>query len=192
MDGRRFVEGLYPWLHLSVNKRQKTCSNKGARHDVFCGQTFEVWQPLQSSQVKRTLQDPINGFIFQKLKPFVVVNFRFMWSYSQGRSCLPSKIYENESVTRFRNWCQLQMSFPACVMSSEYFTRTSLYLVRLKIFERIKFLRRHLHEIQGNWGGRTFVTESRVNSRLITHARMPRWIWNLQLPTDLTWDQAQC
>ena len=57
-------------------------------------------------------------------------------------------------------------------MSSEYFTRTSLHLVRLKIFEWIKCLRRHLHQIQGNWAGRNFVTESRVNSRLITHARM--------------------
>ena len=31
-------------------------------------------------------------------------------------------------------------------MSSEYFTRTSLYLVRLKMFEWINFLRRHLHQ----------------------------------------------
>ena len=46
-----------------------------------------------------------------------------------------------------------------------------LYLVRLKIFEWIKILRRHLHQIQGNWAGRSFVTESRVNSRLITHAK---------------------
>ena len=53
-------------------------------------------------------------------------------------------------------------------MSSEYFTRTSLYLVRLKTFEWMKFLRRHLHQVQGNWAGRNFVTESRVNSRLIT------------------------
>ena len=57
-------------------------------------------------------------------------------------------------------------------MSSKYFKRTSLHLVRLKIFEWIKCLRRHLHQIQGNWAGRNFVTESRVNSRLITHARM--------------------
>ena len=39
-------------------------------------------------------------------------------------------------------------------MSSEYFTRTSLYLVRLKIFEWIKL---HLHQIQRNWGGRNVV-----------------------------------
>ena len=39
-------------------------------------------------------------------------------------------------------------------MGSEYFKRTSLYLVRLKIFEWIKFLRTHLHQIQGNWDGR--------------------------------------
>ena len=77
-------------------------------------------------------------------------------------------------------------------MSSEYFTRTSLYLVRLKIFEWMKFLGRHLHQIQGNWAGINFVTESRVNSRLILHARMHRRIWKLQLPTGswgvrLTW-----
>ena len=60
----------------------------------------------------------------------------------------------------------------ACVMSSEYFTRTSLYLV----FEWIKFLRRHLHQIQENGAGRNFITASRVNSQLITHARMQRSI----------------
>ena len=49
-----------------------------------------------------------------------------------------------------RNWCQIQIGIPTCVMSSEYFTRTSLYLVRLKIFEWIKLLRRHLRQIQGN------------------------------------------
>ena len=56
---------------------------------------------------------------------------------------------------------------PACVMSSEYFKRTSLYLVSLKIFEWVKLLRRHLHQIQGNWDGRNFITASRVNSRHI-------------------------
>ena len=76
----------------------------------------------------------------------------------------------------------------SCVMSSEYFTRTSLYLVRLKIFEWVKFHRRHLHQIQGNWAGRNFVTALRVTSRLITHARMQRWIWKLQLPTDSTFE----
>ena len=67
---------------------------------------------------------------------------------------------------------QFKAAFSACVMSSEYFTRTSLYLVRLKIFEWIKFLRRHLHQIQENRAGRNLITASRVNSWLITHARM--------------------
>ena len=49
-----------------------------------------------------------------------------------------------------RNWCQIQIGIPTGVMSREYFTRTSLYLVRLKIFEWIKLLRRHLRQIQGN------------------------------------------
>ena len=57
-------------------------------------------------------------------------------------------------------------------MRSKYFKTTSLHLVRLKIFEWINRLRRHLHHIQGNWAARNFVTESRVNSRLITHATM--------------------
>ena len=43
-------------------------------------------------------------------------------------------------------------------MSSENFTRTSLYLVRLKIFEWVKLHKRHLHQIQGNLAGRNFVT----------------------------------
>ena len=53
-------------------------------------------------------------------------------------------------------------------MSSEYFKGTSLYLVRLKTFEWIKCLRRHLHQIQGNGACRNFVTKSLVNLRLIT------------------------
>ena len=82
------------------------------------------------------------------------------------------KYLKHESVNRSRNYCQIQIGIPACAMSSEYFTRTSLYLVRLKIFEWIKFVRRHLHQIQGNWAGRNFVTELRVNSQLITNAEM--------------------
>ena len=60
-------------------------------------------------------------------------------------------------------------------MSSEYFKGTSLHLVRLKIFFELiteMSFGRHLHQIQGNWAGRNFATESRVNSRLITHARV--------------------
>ena len=45
---------------------------------------------------------------------------------------------------------KIQIGIPAWVMSSEYFTRNSLYLVRLKIFEWVKFHTRHLHQIQGN------------------------------------------
>ena len=60
--------------------------------------------PLQSRQVKRTPQDSIDE---------------------------STDYLKNESVSRSRNWCQIQSSIPACIMSSEYFTRTSLYLVRL-------------------------------------------------------------
>ena len=95
---------------------------------------------------------------------------------------------KNESVSLSRNWCHIQSGISACVMSSEYFTRTSLYFVRLKISEWIKILRRHLHQIQENWAARNFITASRVNSRLMTHARMQRSIWNLQLATDSTFE----
>ena len=95
---------------------------------------------------------------------------------------------KNESFSRSRNWRQIQSGISACVMSSEYFTRTSLYLVRLEIFEWIKLLRRHLHQFQENGAGRNFITASRVNSRLITHTRMQRSIWNLQLATDSTFE----
>ena len=55
-------------------------------------------------------------------------------------------------------------------MSCENSTRTSLYLVKLKIFEWVKFQRKHLHQIHGHLASGNFVTDSRVNSRLITHA----------------------
>ena len=79
--------------------------------------------------------------------------------YSQDRSSVPSKILlmtwlfkkRNEFVSCSCNWCQIQFGISACVMSSECVIRTSLYLDRLKIFEWVKFLRRHLHQIQENW-----------------------------------------
>ena len=136
------------------------------RFRTFWGFNYKCWVfrstvvlLLQSKQVKRTPQDSINGIDYLK----------------------------NESVSRSRNWCQIQRGISACVMS-RYFTRTSLYLVRLKIFEWIKFLRRHLHQIQENGAGRNFITASRVNSRLITHARVQRSIWNRQLVTDSTFE----
>ena len=55
----------------------------------------------------------------------------------------PARFYQwidylkNESVSRSGNWRQIQSGISACVMSSEHFTRTSLYLVRLEIFEWI-------------------------------------------------------
>ena len=93
--------------------------------------------------------------------------------YSQDRSSIPSKILlmtwlfkkRNESVSCSCNWCQIQLGISACVMSSEYVTRTSLYLDRLKIFEWVKCLRRPLHQIQENWAVRNFLTASYVNSR---------------------------
>ena len=59
--------------------------------------------------------------------------------------------------------------------------RISRYLVRLKILEWIKLLRRHLHQIRGNWTRGNFITNSSVNSLLITRKRMQWWIWNPRL-----------
>ena len=39
------------------------------------------------------------------------------------------------------------------------------------MFKWVKFHGRHLRQIQGNLAGRNFGTESRVNSRLITHVQ---------------------
>ena len=36
-----------------------------------------------------------------------------------------------------------------------------------------------LHQIQEYWAGRNFITTLRVNSLLITHARMQERMWNL-------------
>ena len=115
---------------------------------------------LQSKRVKHTPKILLMNWLFEK---WIV--------YS--RSC---------------NWCQIQSGISAYVMSGEYVMRTSLYLDRLKIFEWMKFLRRHLRQIWGNWVGWNFPTALRVNSRLITHARMQKWIWNLQVPMDSTFE----
>ena len=56
-------------------------------------------------------------------------------------------LFEKWYVGRSRNYCQIQISIPACVMSREYFTRTSLYLVRLKISEWTTLHWRHSHQI---------------------------------------------
>ena len=49
-------------------------------------------------------------------------------------------IWKNEFVCCYHNYCQIQIGIPACIMSSEYVKRTSLYLFRLQIFEWIKVL----------------------------------------------------
>ena len=135
----------------------------------------------------------LRDFLVLVFSCFVLFMFVYLFFFfnSQSRSSVPPEIllmnwlFEKSIVSRSRNWCQIQIGLPACVMSSEYFTGTSLYLVGLKIFEWIG----HLHQIEGNWAGRNFVTESRVNTRFITHARMWRWIWNLQLPTGSTFEK---
>ena len=45
-----------------------------------------------------------------------------------------------KSISHSHKKCQIEICIPVCVVRSEYFTRTSLYLVRLKIFEWIELL----------------------------------------------------
>ena len=116
---------------------------KGKLTEFKCKDIYDNGN-LQSKQVKRTPQDSINELIIWKMNPLVV----------------PVTSVKFKSELLHAKW-------PVNI------TRTCLYLVRLKIFEWIKILRRHLHQIQGNWAGTNFVTESRVNSRLIL--RMREW-----------------
>ena len=89
-------------------------------------------------------------------------------------------------------------------MSSEYFKRTSLHLVRLKIFEWIKCLRRHLHQISGkrswqkfrNWIACEFTAHyacknaHRGESEIYNYQRFNVWIINTLMRSwevRLTW-----
>ena len=109
--------------------------------------------------------------------PNFAVFFVFLWIsqiYRNFAAPRPREISE-ALISRSRSRSQIHIGIPACVMSSEYFMRTSLYFVRLK---RIT----SKTSVQGNWGGRNSITTSGVNSWLIKQAGMQRWIWNLQLP----------
>ena len=79
---------------------------------------------------------------------------QIIFLYNQGRSSYTLQDSFRELVTR--RSIKIQIGIPACVMSSDYITRFSLYLVREKIFEWIKLHRKHLQQIQGNRGGRNF------------------------------------
>ena len=112
---------------------------------------------LQSRQVKRTPWDSSNELIIWKMNPLVV----------------PATSVKFKSAFLQASWAVNILRELLCIWSdwkslnglNSYYT---------------------LHQIQGNWADWNFVTALRVNSRLITHARMQRWIWNLQLPTDST------
>ena len=73
-------------------------------------------------------------------------------------------------------------------MSSEYFTKTSLYWSDWKSLNGYNIFRRHLHQIKRKWASRNFVTESCENSRLITHSRSEIYTsygFNLQMVNSL-------
>ena len=97
-------------------------------------------------------------------KGFVLIQKSISIHYSQGRSSVPPKILNEFIIWKMKplvvpvTGVKFNSAFWTCVMSSEYVTRTSLYLDRLKIFEWMKFLRIHLHQIQGSWAVRHFPT----------------------------------
>ena len=116
---------------------------------------FNAYSPRQ---VKRTLPHKI-----------LLIN----WLFKKRIRVVPV------TVVKFKPW--------VLKVSCEYFTRTSLICIwsNWKSLNGLNLLDDIYTTIQGNWAGRNFVTASRVNSRLITHARTwQRWIWNLQLPKD--------
>ena len=47
---------------------------------------------------------------------------------------------KNEFITQPYNYCQIPIFIPACIMSSEYFTITYIYLIKLLIFEWLKMI----------------------------------------------------
>ena len=109
--------------------------------------------------------------------------FCFSIVWSQGKAplvtSLPSSCHMY--MTHHRFWISKRnVEFSHAVEKRIFYNKFPVFN-QIEIFEWLKLLRRHLHQIQGNWAGRNFITASPVNSRLITHARMQRWIWNLQL-----------
>ena len=112
-------------------------------HTVLVRTTSRYFKfALQSRQVKRTPQDSINELNIWKMNPLIV----------------PVTIVKFNSAFLHAQWAVNILWELPCIW--------------LKIFEWIKFVRRYLHQIQGNWAGRNFVTELRVNSQLITNAEM--------------------
>ena len=150
-----------------------------------CGHEFH-WQAVSGKTIQYQLKE-IKAIYLQFYYRFRKLKIKEILQSRQVKCTCPPKILlnnidylKNESFSHSHNWCQIQ--------NIGISMRTSLYLVRLKICEWIKLLPRHLHQIQGDWAGRNFITASCVNSWLIVHPRMQRWIWNLQLPTDSTFD----
>ena len=112
--------------------------------------------------------------------------FSIVWSQDKAPlvTSLPSSCYMY--MTHHRVWISNRDVYFSHAVEERIFYKKFSVFNQTEIFEWLKFLRRHLHPIQGNWAGRNFITASRVNSRLITRARMQRWIWNLQLRPDLS------
>ena len=72
-------------------------------------------------------------------------------------------------ILTYRTWA-IQICIPAFIMSSKYFTITSLYWVDWKIFEGIKFPWTHVYQNQENWSVKNCITTSCVFMLLLTHA----------------------
>ena len=65
---------------------------------------------------------------------------------------------------------------------AENILKEILCICQIENLLMVKIAWGHLHQILGKWAGRNLITASRVNSLLVTHARIQRWIWHLQLP----------
>ena len=134
-------------------KQGKSCEQ---RHHNDCWKMVLLvsFYLIQSRQVKHTLQDSVNELIIWKMNPQVI----------------PMTIVSNS------NW-------HSCMHKEQwnYFKRTSLYLVRLKIFEWIKLLRRHIYQYRETELVEISQLPLLCVSQFITHARMQRRIWNLHV-----------
>ena len=100
---KRDLQQSFSWRNLKI----LNLHNYGvAGHVTLRGSLYapELAPNLQSSQVKRTPQDPTDEFIIRTLNPLVVVDFRLISAF------LHAKLAVNSHARLSRNFYQL--SFP--------------------------------------------------------------------------------
>ena len=144
-------------MTMITSTRNLPLSNIWQASRVYYG-GFQKWG-LQSRQVKRTPQGSIKELIICKMNPFVV-------------PVISAKL---KSAFLHAQWAVNISRELLCIWSD------------WKFFNGLNFLRDvQIKFWEINLAGRNVLTAWRMNSRPHTQARMQRWIWNLQLPTDLT------